>query len=868
MSTSQLITYFLMQLLANGVISLISEQQKSARIDADGPNQIVLGGLFPVHAEGPGEDKRCGPMMLEKGIQRLEAMLYAIDRINNISAYWKFKMGVVILDTCSSESYALEQSLQFLHYSCGPKADISRKVTAVVGAANSVVSQSVANVFRLFQIPQVSYASTSEELDDLHKYPYFFRVVPSDKFQVEVILDILEKFQWTYVSMVVSKGEYGENAAQAIQKKIRTSAHYDICFAAVETLPRNASQKNYDEVVNRLNSFENVKVVIVFLNEDKISELLDTCERLELPPGRFVWIGSDGWGTKERIVRGHEKMAAGSVTILPKRYPLEGFDEYFKSLNPHHNLRNPWFKEFWENQFNCVFSKETAARSKREFCTGSEDLSKFYRQEGLVPMVIDSVHLLATAIKKMCEKTPRFCKEPEKMEQKYREEFLRIIRNTSFNKVISSHNHFPDQVLYMCQKIRDAQNNKPTNHSIAVFLDLSKAFDRVWKHKLIIKLHEYGRINGRALAWIHDFLGRRVIRVKFNNTLSDNCKISQGVPQESVMSLILFAIYLTGIKELLTRRPILEYGLPVYFCASDSNLQKLQRVQLSAARIITGLRNSYPNKIVLYEEDLQPLRFRGGAGLEKYFNKLISYGSHNRTSLFLRGWKSNQRLKKNSPMSLATKFNLITREVECHSLKNCIDPSEGLLGVFFHTELQQAINKADTVPALMKQTALQLINEIPGVDIQIYTDGSRNEENQSGSGIYITTPREVRKIKLRNPDNCSVFRSELLAIETGLEAILNENNYGEVWILSDSRSSIQHLKDWNNVGDRTGISILKLLRHIGVDHEVHLQWIPSHVDIYGNEVADGLAKQGTAESLCSAPTLTFDEIYSIRKNKD
>ncbi|GBN75833.1 hypothetical protein AVEN_175151-1 [Araneus ventricosus] len=48
----------------------------------------------------------------------------------------------------------------------------------------------------------------------------------------------------------------------------------------------------------------------------------------------------------------------------------------------------------------------------------------------------------------------------------------------------------------------------------------------------------------------------------------------------------------------------------------------------------------------------------------------------------------------------------------------------------------------------------------------------------------------------------------------------------------------------------------------------NLQWIPSHVDIYLNEVADDLAKQGTAEPLCSAPSLTFDEIYSIRKNKD
>ncbi|GBL90634.1 hypothetical protein AVEN_219304-1 [Araneus ventricosus] len=149
------------------------------------------------------------------------------------------------------------------------------------------------------------------------------------------------------------------------------------------------------------------------------------------------------------------------------------------------------------------------------------------------------------------------------------------------------------------------------------------------------------------------------------------------------------------------------------------------------------------------------------------------------------------------------------------------------------------------------------------------------KENLSNREAYVTSTRrmlaldlDTRCVCLQNIQDKFTTLSELLAIEAGHEAILNENNYGAVWILSDSRSSIQHLKDWNNVGDRTGISILKLLRHISVDHEVHLQWIPSHVDIYGNEVADDLAKQGTAEHLCSTPSLTFEEIYSIRKNKD
>ncbi|KAF8766539.1 putative RNA-directed DNA polymerase like protein [Argiope bruennichi] len=88
-----------------------------------------------------------------------------------------------------------------------------------------------------------------------------------------------------------------------------------------------------------------------------------------------------------------------------------------------------------------------------------------------------------------------------------------------------------DQVLYFAQTIRDAHNHKPTHHTVAAFLDLTKAFDRVWKHKLIIKLHNSFNIRGNTLAWISDYLQQRSIRVMFNKTLSNNFHLSQGVPQ-------------------------------------------------------------------------------------------------------------------------------------------------------------------------------------------------------------------------------------------------------------------------------------------------------------------------------------------------
>ncbi|GFU29249.1 putative RNA-directed DNA polymerase from transposon X-element [Nephila pilipes] len=99
-----------------------------------------------------------------------------------------------------------------------------------------------------------------------------------------------------------------------------------------------------------------------------------------------------------------------------------------------------------------------------------------------------------------------------------------------------------DQVLYFCQRIRDAQNMKPTNPTLAAFLDLSKALVRVWRQKLIIKLFSVYGICGRALAWNFDFLRNRLTKVKFSKFLSESFRLHQGVPQGSVLSLILFSL--------------------------------------------------------------------------------------------------------------------------------------------------------------------------------------------------------------------------------------------------------------------------------------------------------------------------------------
>ena len=89
-------------------------------------------------------------------------------------------------------------------------------------------------------------------------------------------------------------------------------------------------------------------------------------------------------------------------------------------------------------------------------------------------------------------------------------------------------------------------DSNPSLETRRVFLDISKAFDRVWYDGFLFKLKQTG-VSGNLLRLIKIFLSDIVQRVTLNGKTSDWECTQAGVPQGSILGSLFFLIYLNGL---------------------------------------------------------------------------------------------------------------------------------------------------------------------------------------------------------------------------------------------------------------------------------------------------------------------------------
>nr|CAD2185391.1 unnamed protein product [Meloidogyne enterolobii] len=377
------------------------------------PGSILIGGLFPIHesSRNTSGSTLCGRIKADQGVQRMVSMLYALEQINkNHRILPGIQLGAQILDSCSVETHALEQSLQFIQSVCAEgeqqyfneklsliseQNNKGRKIAAVIGAASSQVSVMVSSMLQLFKIPMVSYSSTGVELSEKPRFAYFSRVVPPDNLQAKAMAHLVAALGWNYVHAIVDTGSYGERGMDSFRA---AATDLNICIDGdVHKISRRWTDEQYEELLLRMRNSK-ARGVVMFVDEDNLRRFLSNLKRLiilsektkpYMPRLRnyFWFVASDSWGVKVSVVKGFEHIINGAITVAPKVRYLQGFAEYFAALGP----SNTFLSEYWQFM-NC------SEHFHPNFGSCFKTQSHYFKQEAYVPFVYDAVQLVAKAL--------------------------------------------------------------------------------------------------------------------------------------------------------------------------------------------------------------------------------------------------------------------------------------------------------------------------------------------------------------------------------------------------------------------------------------------------------------------------------------
>ncbi|KAL6477683.1 hypothetical protein MHYP_G00135180 [Metynnis hypsauchen] len=389
-----------------------------ARMDGD----IIIGALFSVHHQPSAEnvaERTCGEIREQYGIQRVEAMFHTLDRINSDpNLLPNITLGCEIRDSCWHSSVALEQSIEFIRDSLisirdekdGSKWCIDgtpssqppptkKPIAGVIGPGSSSVAIQVQNLLQLFNIPQIAYSATSIDLSDKTLYKYFLRVVPSDTLQARALLDIVKRYNWTYVSAVHTEGNYGESGMEAFKE---LASQEGLCIAHSDKIYSNAGEKHFDRLLRKLRErLPKARVVVCFCEGMTVRGLLMAMRRLGVA-GEFLLIGSDGWADRDEVVEGYEQEAVGGITVKLQTEEVTSFNDYFLKLRLNTNTRNPWFAEFWQHRFQCrIPGHPQENMNYKKNCTGYESLEDNYVQDSKMGFVINAIYAMAHGLHDM-----------------------------------------------------------------------------------------------------------------------------------------------------------------------------------------------------------------------------------------------------------------------------------------------------------------------------------------------------------------------------------------------------------------------------------------------------------------------------------
>lgn len=369
------------------------------------------------------------------------------------------------------------------------------------------------------------------------------------------------------------------------------------------------------------------------------------------------------------------------------------------------------------------------------------------------------------------------------------------------------------------------------------------------------------QVTGEDIEWVdsYKYLGITIDR-KTNFTEHFNNVISTCSKKLNVMKAMtglecgastktMKTLYTTTIRSLI------EYSAIPYMLTSQTNKDKLQRIQNRGLRLALQAHQSTPIDSLHQEMDLPLIHHRIQQIIGSHALRILSSNDNNPLHDILQTATSKDR--RSYPYNtwalctadVVNKLNIEKVNNEAETKPPWYSVNATIMGP------KLTGRKSDLNPESLRKDIEIYMDSITTItDTVFYTDGSVNSDN-GRSGYAVVTKDNTTEV--RTSDNLSSTQTELAAIKKALTIAIDQETPTDVLIHSDSQSALQAVAQSHPLDN---IPMIRSI-HDAIDtlqdnnQNVTLNWIPSHIGIQGNEAADQAAKNATEHEEIDEPTL-------------
>ena len=318
----------------------------------------------------------------------------------------------------------------------------------------------------------------------------------------------------------------------------------------------------------------------------------------------------------------------------------------------------------------------------------------------------------------------------------------------------------------------------------------------------------------------------------------------------------------TSLKMMYTAlvRSKMDYACFLFSHAAKCHLDKLNKIQYEAVRIITGNYKCTVIDNLEAEVHLLPLALRRRQLALHYFGKAYRIKDHPGKTLYENFHRHPfYDLRPHAlPIAGRTKGLIVEKDIPIQKLEQ-LQMQDNFIENNSKISYSLVKNKKSYTEIEFQTDFHCLIENKYNNYTQIFTDGSKTEGKCGSAFIVKAEPSVI--VKKRLPTTCSILTAELYAILLALRHIhLTESD--NFVIFSDSLSSLQFLEN-NKLDHRIKVTILKLLNT--TNKNIHFEWVPGHANINGNEQADCAAKEALTNNRIVKLPMSYDEYKIIIK---